>query len=180
MTEATLKHQTVVVTGGSRGLGRAFAQALATAGARVAIIARNAEKLTETVRLIASANGQVLSVTADVTNDIAVRHAIDEIERSFGPVDWLVNNSSVMSPPGMDWEVDSYAWWRTVQINVRGPSSLSQTLSLPDKTKLLLRASLLCAVTLKIYADARHECFNASNRDEALAELLKWCKAVLA
>lgn len=120
-----------MVTGGSRGLGRAFAQALATAGARVAIIARDAEKLTETVRLIESANGQVLAVTADVTNDIAVRHAIDEIERSFGPVDLLVNNSGVMSPIGMDWEVDSYAWWRTVEINVRGPYLCAKAV-LPD------------------------------------------------
>jgi NAD(P)-dependent dehydrogenase (short-subunit alcohol dehydrogenase family) len=113
--------QVAIVTGGGRGLGRAFAQALANAGASVAITARTDAELTETVNLIEEAGGRVTAFTADVTDRSAMARVIDEVERKFGPVDILVNNAAVITPLGYDWEVDLDDWWRTMEINVRGP-----------------------------------------------------------
>ena len=61
-----LTEQVVLITGGSRGLGRAFAQALVAAGARVAITARGASELHEIAAQLSSAAGQVIAIPADV------------------------------------------------------------------------------------------------------------------
>jgi NAD(P)-dependent dehydrogenase (short-subunit alcohol dehydrogenase family) len=49
-----------------------------------------------------------------------------EVERQFGPVDLLVNNAAVLTPLGQDWEVDVDEWWRTLEINVKGPFLCTQ------------------------------------------------------
>jgi NAD(P)-dependent dehydrogenase (short-subunit alcohol dehydrogenase family) len=64
-----------IVTGGSRGIGRAIAQALAMAGAAVTVASRSAAQLTETVYLIEQAGGQALAVVTDVTHSAGGRAA---------------------------------------------------------------------------------------------------------
>lgn len=108
-----LKDQTAVVTGGGRGLGRVFAQTLAAAGASVAVIARSAGELNETV---ASIGGSARAFPADVTDARAVASVLGEI----GPVDLLVNNAGVLGPIGPFWEVDFEQWWRVMDVNLRG------------------------------------------------------------
>jgi NAD(P)-dependent dehydrogenase (short-subunit alcohol dehydrogenase family) len=112
--------QVAIVTGGGRGLGRAFAQALSAAGAAVAVTARTEAQLQETVRLIADAGGTALAFAADVTDQPAMERVVAEVERRLGPVDVLVNNAAVITPIGFDWEVDPDDWWRTFEINLRG------------------------------------------------------------
>jgi NAD(P)-dependent dehydrogenase (short-subunit alcohol dehydrogenase family) len=101
-------------------LGRAFAQALAAAGAAVAVLARTETQLSETVELIEGAGGTALALPADVTDGRAVQQAIDEVVRRLGPIDLLVNNAGVIAPPQPDWRVDAEAWWRTVEVNLYG------------------------------------------------------------
>lgn len=113
--------QVAIVTGGGRGLGRAYAQALAKAGATLAITDRTEAELKETVELIEETGGIATAFTADVTDRSAMAQVIDEVETKFGPVDILVNNAAVITPLGYDWEVDLDDWWRTMEINVRGP-----------------------------------------------------------
>jgi NAD(P)-dependent dehydrogenase (short-subunit alcohol dehydrogenase family) len=69
-----LTGQVVLITGGSRGLGRAFAQALLAAGARVAITARSAPELHETAAQLTSAADQVVAIPADATDPGAAHH----------------------------------------------------------------------------------------------------------
>ena len=116
-----LKGQVAVVTGGGRGIGRAISQALAAAGASVAVLARSANELAETVVLIELAGGQSRSFPVDVTDANAVRNIMAEIERSLGPIDLLVNNAATIGPIGPFWENDVDDWWRGMKVNLRGP-----------------------------------------------------------
>ncbi len=118
---ADLRGQVALVTGGGRGLGRGFARALAAAGADVAVAARSADELAETVSLVRADGGRARAFLLDVVDAAAVERCVAAIEHELGPVDLLVNNAGVASPPGMDWEVDPSEWWRTLEVNVRGP-----------------------------------------------------------
>jgi NAD(P)-dependent dehydrogenase (short-subunit alcohol dehydrogenase family) len=118
--------QTAIVTGGGRGLGRGYAQALAKAGASVAITARTEADLNETMSLLKGTGGRAMAFTADVTDRSAMERVVDEVEQTFGAVDILVNNAAVVTPLGYDWEVDLDEWWHTMDINVRGPYLCTQ------------------------------------------------------
>jgi NAD(P)-dependent dehydrogenase (short-subunit alcohol dehydrogenase family) len=109
-----------VVTGGGRGLGRAFAQALAAAGYAVAVLARSEAELAETVALVERSGGTASAFRADVTDKAAVDHAFAEVEQSLGPIDLLVNNAGVVGPLGPFAENDVGAWWRTLDVNLHG------------------------------------------------------------
>ena len=88
-----LTGQVALVTGGGRGLGRVFAQALAAVGAAVAVAARSEHQLAETVSLIKAKNGQAIAVPFDVTDESALERAGKIIQSRLGPVDLLVNNA---------------------------------------------------------------------------------------
>jgi NAD(P)-dependent dehydrogenase (short-subunit alcohol dehydrogenase family) len=83
----------VVVTGGSSGIGEATALMMARAGARVAIVARDEAKLSETVRQIAEEGGEARSYSADLTELEACDAVIDRIEAEMGHIEILVNNA---------------------------------------------------------------------------------------
>jgi NAD(P)-dependent dehydrogenase (short-subunit alcohol dehydrogenase family) len=94
----SLKEQVAGVRGGGRGIGGAIALPLADAGARVAVIARSAGELGETVRLIEQKSGTAKAFPADVTEAAALALFFVEIERSLGPLDVLVNNAGILGP----------------------------------------------------------------------------------
>ena len=87
-----------LVTGGGRGIGRAIAQALAAAGARVAATSRTAAQLDETVKLIRDAGGQAVAFVADVEQQLAAAAMLAEAERAVGPITVLVNNAGASAP----------------------------------------------------------------------------------
>ena len=110
-----------LVTGGGRGLGRAFAQALSKSGAAVAVTARSEDQLAETVKLIESAGGGALAFAGDASDPQSVEQAVTTAERQLGPVDILVNNAAVHGEIKEEWLTDPDEWWRTLEINLRGP-----------------------------------------------------------
>ncbi|MFN8633825.1 MAG: SDR family oxidoreductase [Chloroflexota bacterium] len=116
-----LRGQVGLVTGGGRGIGRSIAEALAAAGMSVAVLARSEDELAETVTRIEGAGGRAVALVADVTDRTAVEAAVAQTARELGPIDLLVNNAAVATPVGPAWEVDPDAWWRTVEVNLRGP-----------------------------------------------------------
>jgi NAD(P)-dependent dehydrogenase (short-subunit alcohol dehydrogenase family) len=113
--------QVVLITGGGRGLGRAFAVALAQAGAQVAVTARSEAELAETVELIRHAGGRALALPADVTDRHAVAGVVAAAESQLGPIDVLINGAGSFQALGNAAQVDPDEWWREVEINLRGP-----------------------------------------------------------
>jgi NAD(P)-dependent dehydrogenase (short-subunit alcohol dehydrogenase family) len=90
----------VVITGASAGVGRATARAFAARGARIGLIARNAEALEAAKSEVEARGGQAVVAVADVADADAVERAAQTIEQAFGPIDVWVNNAmaSVLGP----------------------------------------------------------------------------------
>ena len=115
-----LDETVAIVTGGSRGIGRAVARALVNAGAGVSIAARSDHELAETAALLRQVSDRVAAIPADVTDAGAVHRLVEETERQLGPVDVLVNNAGTCYALGPVWEVDADAWWRDIEVSLRG------------------------------------------------------------
>src|SRR4051794_15763104 len=90
--ELGLTGKVALVTGGSRGIGRAIAPGLAEERCRLAICARGAERLEMTAAELRELGAEVLAVPADLTSDAGRRLVFDETLRRFGQIDILVNN----------------------------------------------------------------------------------------
>ncbi|TFV68212.1 UNVERIFIED_ORG: SDR family oxidoreductase [Bacillus sp. AZ43] len=118
-----LSGRVALVTGASRGIGRALAQRLHAEGMALALTARSGDQLAELrAELTASGDQPVLVVPGDVTEPEHVRAMVAEAESTLGGIDLLVNNAGVVEPNEKSlWETDAEAWWRAVTVNVRGP-----------------------------------------------------------
>src|SRR5918995_6028252 len=95
-----LDGQVALVTGGGRGIGRAIGEALAAAGARVALAARSGDELAEAVAAAEAGGGVARGWTLDVTDLGAVAGVVAEAEAALGPVTLLVNNAGTAQEPG--------------------------------------------------------------------------------
>src|SRR5262245_48314497 len=90
-----IKDQDILVTGGSSGLGRPFAQFLAASGAKVRLAARRAEALKSAVAEIRNSGGKAQNVVLDVTMADRIDAVMAEAEAAFGPIHGVVNNAGV-------------------------------------------------------------------------------------
>ena len=95
LLSANLGGQIAIVTGSSRGLGKQMAITLAANGAHVACVARNVEKLAETVQAITEAGGSGISLPCDVTDREAVDKLVDDLAEQHGKIDIVVNNAGI-------------------------------------------------------------------------------------
>jgi NAD(P)-dependent dehydrogenase (short-subunit alcohol dehydrogenase family) len=116
-----LSGQVAIVTGGGRGIGKTIAIELAKAGCSLAVIARCEDQLVETVKGITQLGARAISFTADVSDPAAVQKMVLEVELTLGSVNLLVNNAGLAGPIGPTWEADADAWWRCLEVNLRGP-----------------------------------------------------------
>ena len=119
MDEFPWYDSSVVVTGGSRGIGLAIATAARARGARVGLIARSAGDLERAVDRLGGRNAGITSALGDVSSRDALENALDEIESRIGPVDVLVNNAGTGAyGPFGESELDSLE--RALSINYLG------------------------------------------------------------
>jgi 3-oxoacyl-[acyl-carrier protein] reductase len=99
MVETGLIGRTALVTGGSRGIGRAICIALAREGVKVAVnFLSDSKAADETVRLVGGAGGTARAYQADVADEAAVRAAVAQVEADLGPVELLVANAGSAVP----------------------------------------------------------------------------------
>ena len=121
----SLDGRVAVVTGGSSGIGQEMARALALAGARVVLVARDQVRLTVAADTMRAAGGEVGWVAADLALRDEVARAADEAGAQFGPPDILVNCAGVnLRPPLASLTVDD--WDLTVAVNLTAPFLLGQ------------------------------------------------------
>lgn len=114
---AELNGKVALVTGGSRGIGKAIAETLATAGARVAVIARDAQRAQEVAgRLTGSGHA---GFACDISDEQAVDSLIKNVEEQLGPIDILVNNAGV-TEDNLLVRLSSAAWDRVLDTNLKG------------------------------------------------------------
>jgi 3-oxoacyl-[acyl-carrier protein] reductase len=118
--ELGLTGKVALVTGGSKGIGKATALALAREGARVAICARGEEALRETATEIETATAsRALAVRADTTSLDDIKRLVAATAQEFGGVDILVNNA-VNSVPGTFLELPDEAWMNHITVKIMG------------------------------------------------------------
>ncbi len=110
----------VVVTGGSRGIGKAIAAAFAERGSRVAIAARSRGEVEAAVAELGANAGRLLGVPTDVTDPEQVDRMAVLAEREFGPISILVSNAGSLTAVGPTWELDRGHWLADVQTNLWG------------------------------------------------------------
>ena len=116
-----LDGKVALVTGGSRGIGRAVAATYVRAGARVYICGRNKEDLDTALReLQASGGGEVDGETANVGSVEDVKRVVRSASRRFGTIDVLVNNASIVGPRVTMVEYPDPAWEEVLRINLSG------------------------------------------------------------
>ena len=115
-----LKGRTALVTGGSRGIGRATCLSLAKEGAGVAVNFANDERAaTETLSQIQALGAEGMIIKADVSDPGAVSDMVESVEGTLGPVDLLVTSAGIATVKHHS-EMDYEHWRRTLAVNVDG------------------------------------------------------------
>ena len=152
----SLKTRVALVTGASRGLGFAMAQALAENGATVIVNARNAQELTAAANRIGAE-----AMAFDVTDATAARGALEDIARRHGRFDILVNNAGIQHRrPIAEWEDDDFD--RVIAVNLSSCFKLSRDavrLMLPNKFGRIINTGSVAAIlgrpTIHAYVAAK-------------------------
>ncbi len=115
-----LTGKVALITGASRGLGRAFAEAMAQFGADVACVGRDEAKLAETVKIISQYKRRAVAIKADVTNEEQIKNMVAEAVKKLGKIDILFNNAGIGRPPIPIHELPTEAWDAVINTDLRG------------------------------------------------------------
>lgn len=120
MSEPDFENRTVLVTGGSRGIGRACCERLAKAGARIAINYHSrSEDAEETANLVRAAGSEAVTVQANVADEKSVAQMVKEVNERLGPIDMLVNNAGIFEYVTPETTTLDH-WKRTIDVNLTG------------------------------------------------------------
>ncbi len=114
-----MPNRTALVTGASRGIGRACALALAEAGSRVVCAARDAAKLEEVAGEIQSAGGEAFVVSLDLSSAESIKEAFAKASKEFGRIDILVNNAGI-TKDGLAMRMKRDDWESVLTTNLTG------------------------------------------------------------
>lgn len=149
-----LNGKAVLITGGSRGLGRALALKLSSKGAKVLLVARHKAELDEAVAEIKRNGGTAFSIVADVGDQQSIYPIAGQAAALAGPVDVLINNASTLGPVPLRLlaDTDCEDFERALQVNVLGPFRLLKAVA----GSMLLRQS---GLVINISSDAAVEAY---------------------
>jgi len=114
-----MTNRVALITGASRGIGRACALALADAGARVALAARNLTQLEDLAGAIRATGREAFPVAIDMTSDESIKEALTKTAKEFGPVSILVNNAGI-TKDGLALRMKREDWDSVLATNLTG------------------------------------------------------------
>jgi 3-oxoacyl-[acyl-carrier protein] reductase len=120
MSSSLLAGQVAVVTGASRGIGRAIAVRLARQGAAVGGIARQSQDLETLRRAAGDGVSEILPLAADVTSAADLEAAFGAVEARFGPPGLVVTCAGTADVLGPLWSADPDLWWQAIAVDLRG------------------------------------------------------------
>ena len=120
-----LDGKVAIVTGGGRGLGASFAEALADAGASVVLCSRKVEACEQVKQALEAKGARALALACDITRPADVQLVVEAAQETFGSIDILVNNSgATWGAPPEEMPLDKFEW--VMQVNVTGTFLMSQ------------------------------------------------------
>ena len=121
-----IQDKVAIVTGASRGIGQAIAEAFAQAGARVVVSSRKQESVDAVAEQITAAGGQAIGIAAHNGDKEALYALVDKTVEHFGTVDIVVNNAATNPHFGTVLDADDSYWQKTLEVNLMGNVWLSQ------------------------------------------------------
>ncbi|MBI2847582.1 MAG: SDR family oxidoreductase [Chloroflexi bacterium] len=131
----SLEGKTAIITGGSRGIGRAIAHAFADAGADVAVTSRKLPELEEVAKEIQGKGRKALAIAAHIARLEDSKSLVESTMNEFGKIDILVNNAGTNPYYGPLMDAEEWAWDATMNVNLKGPFLLSQLVARIMKEK---------------------------------------------
>jgi len=156
-----MSDRVVIVTGGTRGIGRALAEGYVSAGAKVVVASRKAEACKETEEHLRSLGGEAIGVPAHMGDLDDVEEIVRRAVEAFGGIDVVVNNAAtaLAQPVG---EYTPEAWQKSMDVNLRGPVFLTQaTIPYLKQSEhgavlnVLSGAAFMYSATLSLYASGK-------------------------
>jgi NAD(P)-dependent dehydrogenase (short-subunit alcohol dehydrogenase family) len=149
-----------LVTGSGQGIGRATAERFAMEGAKVCVLDRDADRVEETVKALASGGGAVLGIAGDISRRQDVRRAVELCVDRFGGLDVLVANAGISGvQPLLD--IDDASWQRILDVNLTGTFLCTQ-----EAARVMARsgggAIVVTASTNAFWVEANMAAYNAS------------------
>ena len=125
-TNISLEGKVALVTGGSRGIGRAAALALAEAGASVVVSSRKLPDLEVVADEIKAKGGKGAAIAAHVGKNEEIQALVDKMKADFGRIDILFSNAGTNPYYGPLMDAEEWAWDTTMNVNLKGPFLLAQ------------------------------------------------------
>jgi NAD(P)-dependent dehydrogenase (short-subunit alcohol dehydrogenase family) len=149
-----IQNAAVLITGGSRGLGRALGKALAQAGARVVLVARGEEELNQTVEEIRRIGGAAYGIAADLGDKNSIYPIAGQAAALVGPIDILIQNASTLGPTPLRLllDTDCEDLERALDVNLVGAFRLAKAIVGP----MALRGQ---GIMISISSDAAVEAY---------------------
>jgi len=137
-----LTGKVALVTGASRGIGRAISVALGDEGATVVLAARAVEKLEGTAEQVGKAGGQAQIVVTDLADEDSIKNLVEVVRENYGKLDILVNNAGVTHSAKLE-ETATEDWQRCMLVNARAPFILCR-----EALPLLRQAPAGCIINI--------------------------------
>ncbi len=143
-----LSGKTALITGGSRGIGRAIAEAYARQGAQVFICARDEKNLRAAIDEMQKSGGEIAGLAGDVGNQEDVQRIVSAAVERYGAIHILVNNASILGPRETIANYPPAAWEEVLRINLTGLFLMTRAVlpamrrREPDRLSMLLQVSV--------------------------------------